>query len=49
VIVAVGETAVHDPDPLYAALDAGTDGDLVLKVVRGSDELVLTARLGDPS
>ncbi len=49
VIVAVGETTVHDPDPLYAALDAGTDGDLALKVVRGSDELVLTARLGDAS
>ena len=46
-IVAVDDTAVSDPDPLYAALDAATDRDLALKIVRGSEELVLTARLGD--
>jgi serine protease Do len=49
VIVAIDETAVSDPDPLYAALDAATDSDLALKIVRGSQELVLTARLGDES
>jgi serine protease Do len=49
VIVAIDETAVSDPDPLYAALDAATASDLALKIVRGSQELVLTARLGDQS
>ena len=49
VIVAVDETAVNDADRLYAALDAAADGDLALKVVRGSRELVLTARLEDES
>lgn len=47
VIVAVDESPVSDPDPLYAALDRATGRDLSLKVVRGRDELVLTARLGD--
>jgi serine protease Do len=49
VIIAIDEAAVSDPDPLYAALDAATDSDLALKIVRGSNELVLTARLGDES
>ena len=49
VIVAIDETAVSDPDPLYAALDAATDSDLALNIVRGSKELVLTARLGGES
>lgn len=49
VIVAIDETAVRDPDPLYAALDSATDSDLALKIVRGSEELVLTARLADES
>jgi serine protease Do len=49
VIVAVDGTAVTDPDPLYAALDAATGGGLALKIVRGSQELVVTARLGDAS
>ena len=50
VIVAIDDAAVSDPDPLYAALDAAaTDSDLALKIVRGSNELVLTARLGDES
>jgi serine protease Do len=49
VIIAIDGAAVSDPDPLYAALDAATDSDLALKIVRGSNELVLTARLGDES
>jgi S1-C subfamily serine protease len=49
VIVAIDETAVSDPDPLYAALDAANRGDITLKIVRGSQEVVLTARLGDDS
>jgi S1-C subfamily serine protease len=49
VIVAIDDTAVSDPDPLYAALDAATDSDLALRIVRGSQDLVLTARLGDES
>jgi S1-C subfamily serine protease len=48
VIVAIDETAVSDPDPLYAALDAA-NGDVALKIVRGSQELVLIARLGGQS
>ena len=47
VIVAIDEAAVSDPDPLYAALDASNGGEVTLKVVRGSQELVLTARLAD--
>jgi serine protease Do len=46
VIVAIDDAAVRDPDPLYAALDAAPDGELALKIVRGSEELALTARLG---
>jgi serine protease Do len=49
VIVAVDGAAVSDPDPLYAALDAASHGDVALEIVRGSDELVLTARLGEQS
>ena len=49
VIVGVDGAAVSNPDSLYAALDAATDSDLALKIVRGSQELVLTARLGDES
>jgi serine protease Do len=47
VIVAVDESPVSGPDPLYTALDQATGRDLSLKVVRGRDELTLTARLGD--
>jgi serine protease Do len=49
VIVAIDEAAVTEPEPLYAALDAAIHSDLSLKIVRGSKELVLTARLGDES
>jgi S1-C subfamily serine protease len=49
VIVAIDGTAVSDPDPLYAALDTANRGDVALKIVRGSQELVLIARLGDQS
>ena len=49
VIVAVDDTPVSDPDPLYAALDQATGSELALKLVRGRDELVLSVRLGDAS
>jgi serine protease Do len=49
VIVAIDDAAVSDPDPLYAALDAANCGDVAIKIVRGSQDLVLTARLGDES
>jgi serine protease Do len=49
VIVAVDDGAVSDADTLYAAIDAATGGDLALKIVRGTQELLLTARLGDRS
>jgi serine protease Do len=49
VIVAVDDGAVSDADTLYAAIDAAAGGDLALKIVRGSQELLLTARLGDGS
>jgi S1-C subfamily serine protease len=49
VIVAVDGAVVCDPDPLYAALDAANPGDVALKIVRGVQELILVARLGDQS
>jgi serine protease Do len=49
VIVAVDDRPVTDPDPLYAALDAATGGDVALKIVRGSRELLITADLGTES
>jgi serine protease Do len=49
VIVAVDDRPVTDADPLYAALDAATGGDVALKIVRGSRELLLTAHLGGES
>jgi serine protease Do len=49
VIVAIDGAVVSDPDPLYAALDAAAVGDLALKIVRGSNELVLTVGLRDES
>ncbi|MDA0159557.1 S1C family serine protease [Solirubrobacter ginsenosidimutans] len=49
VIVAIDEAAVSEPDLLYAALDAATDSDIAIKIVRGTKELVLIVRLGDES
>ncbi len=45
VIVAVDQSPVTNPDPLYAALDNATGREIALSILRGSEELTLTTRI----
>lgn len=47
VIVAVDESPLTDPDPLYAALDAADGRELSLTVARGSEHLTIRPQLSE--
>jgi S1-C subfamily serine protease len=48
VIVTAAQAPLAGPDSLYTALDGAAGGSLELRLVRGSQELTVTASLGSP-